>query len=184
MLRTSITAAKLLGSLGILTGLVYPLLITLAGQTMFAEHANGSLVYRDNKVVGSELIGQKVSDGRYFFSRPSAADYATLPSGASNLSMTSKALLEAQSKRREELGADAPADLIGASASGLDPHISLQSALFQLPRVCQARAWDETQCDVARTLIANVTEKPWLGLIGQERLNVLRLNLAMDQMVK
>lgn len=184
-LRRSVVAVALLAV--ILCGF-YPLAVWVLGQGLFPARANGSLVVRDGRVVGSSLIGQPFSSPRYFHPRPSAAGqgYDAARSGGSNLGPLSKALASAVSKRVDEYraenglpaGARVPADAVTASASGLDPDISPENASLQAPRVARARGLDEA---VVRARIAACTEGRALGFLGEPRVNVLRLNLALDE---
>ena len=171
----------------VLTGLVYPFLITGLCQLIFPDKANGSLIIANGKTVGSNLVGQSFTSAKYFNGRPSALEkpYDASNSGASNFGPSNAKFLDEVGKRigkvRQDnsLHADAsvPADLVLASASGLDPHISLDAALIQVPRVARARELSEVQ---VRALVENLTEPPFLGLTGQNRVNVLKLNLALD----
>jgi K+-transporting ATPase ATPase C chain len=174
----------------VLCGVLYPVVITVIAQVAFHDRAEGSLVLRDGKLVGSELLAQQFTDPKHFWSRPSAASFGTGPSGiagssGSNLGPTSaqlqtnvrtaaKALREAH-----KLPADAPvpADLVYASASGLDPHISPEAARFQVARIASARGMNEDQL---RALVEKFVEPPQWGFLGEARVNVLLLNLALD----
>lgn len=188
MRRDLVSALLLFLLLTLLTGLAYPLAVTGVAQLLFREPANGSLILRDGKPVGSALIGQPFSDPKYFWSRPSATlpqPYNGLASAGSNLGPTHPALVEAAKARIEELrradpGNDAPVpmDLVTASGSGLDPHISLAAAEYQLRRVARARGLDEERL---RALLEAQAEPRWLGLVGEPRVNVLQLNLALDR---
>ncbi len=183
-----------------LTGLAYPLAMTGIGQLVFPRQANGSLIRKDGKVIGSELIGQNFASDQYFHGRPSAttepdpkdpaktvpAPYAADNSGASNLGPTSKALADRVKDEAAKLAAEnpntpIPVGLVTTSASGLDPDLTPADALFQVPRVAKARRLPEEQ---VRQLVARHTEGRLLGVIGEPRVNVLRLNLALDALSK
>jgi K+-transporting ATPase ATPase C chain len=171
-------------ALTVLTGLVYPLLVTALSQLIFPWRANGSLLRVHGKVVGSELLGQGFTDPKYFQSRPSAVDYNAASSGASNLGPTSKQLMDSVKARVEQVrkdnglppGTPIPADLVTASGSGLDPHISLESALLQVSRIARQRNLSPDR--LAHWVRAN-SQPNWLGT-GLDRVNVLKLNLALD----
>jgi len=172
----------------LLFGLVYPLAITGICQIAFSHPANGSLIMQGGKVIGSELIGQNFSRPEYFQPRPSAAGsdgYDATASGGSNYGPTNQKLVDRVKASVEKFRKDnpdyrgpIPADLVTASASGLDPHISPASALAQAPRVAKAR---DVPVDQVTRLITQVTEGPSFGLLGEPRVNVLQLNLALDQ---
>jgi K+-transporting ATPase ATPase C chain len=183
-------AAFLFIFLVILTGVVYPGLITLIGQLAFPYQASGSLIrLPDGKLSGSALIGQPFSGPQYFWSRPSATSdspYNALASGGSNLGPTNPDLLKQVGDRVSALQASglkgpAPADLVLASGSGLDPHITLETALLQVPRVAEARRLSAAR---VRQLVQDHLEDRQLGFLGVPRLNVVRLNLALDKLEK
>ena len=181
-------AAVMLLVLTVLTGLAYPLLTTGIAQVAFHKRANGSLIVRNGKVVGSELIGQPFDDPKYFWSRPSATTplaYNAAASAGSNLAVANPAELDAIRQRVAVLRTVdpqnttlIPVDLVTASASGLDPHISVAAAQYQVPRVARARQMSEA---AVRQLVDKYTEGRQFGLIGEPRVNVLRLNLALDE---
>lgn len=179
-------------ALSALTGLAYPLLVTGLAKAMFPRRAEGSLIRRAGTVLGSELIGQSFTDPGHFWGRPSATvgpDGKPMPcnganSGGSNLAPSNPALGQAVEARIAALRAadpestgPVPVDLVTASASGLDPHISPAAATFQAHRVAKARGLEEAR---VRALVASHTEPPQLGLLGEARVNVLKLNLALD----
>ena len=182
------TALKLFAILMVLVGIIYPVAITALAQLFFPKEAGGSLLYDSGgNLTGSGLIGQPFSDTKYFWSRPSATSgypYNPLASGGSNLGPTNKVLIEQITNRTELLKSSGilvpiPSDLVEASASGLDPHISMQSALVQIPRVARARALDE---ETIRKLVFEHVEERQFGFLGEQRINVLKLNLALDSM--
>ncbi len=184
-------ALTLFAVLSLITGLLYPLAVTGVAQTAFSHQANGSLITQGGKAVGSELIGQSFSEPGHFWGRPSATapmPYNAAASGGSNLGPTNPALADAVKARIEALRAadpgntrPVPVDLVTASASGLDPHISPAAADYQAARVAKARGLPLTQ--VQATVLQH-TNAPWLGLLGEPRVNVLALNLALDALPK
>jgi K+-transporting ATPase ATPase C chain len=184
MLKHLRPALVLLALFTLLTGLVYPLVMTGIGQAAFSNQANGSPLMRGGVVVGSSLIGQQFTLPDYFWGRPSAAGkgYDARSSSGSNLGPSSQALadrIKAEAERYGVPASDIPPDLLTASGSGLDPHISPAAARFQLARVAKARGLPE---DVVSGLIDAHVETPSLGVLGEERVNVLALNLALDEL--
>jgi K+-transporting ATPase ATPase C chain len=198
MLRLIRPAIVVLVALTLITGLAYPLAMTGIAQVLFPRQAQGSLVERNGTVVGSELIGQVFQSDKYFHGRPSAttapdpndstktvpAPYNAANSGGSNLGPSNKALIDRvqgdmDKLKQENPSMPVPADLVTTSASGLDPHISPEAALFQVPRIAKARNLPE---DRIRQLVADHTEDRLFGLLGEPRVNVLLLNLALDQL--
>jgi potassium-transporting ATPase KdpC subunit len=183
-LRPALVALLLLS---VVTGVAYPVLVTLVAQALFPHRANGSIIPKDGRSIGSELIGQPFDDPRYFWGRPSATSpfpYNAGASSGSNLGPTTPALHEAVKARVAGLRAadpgntaPVPVDLVTASASGLDPHISPAAALYQVRRVARARNLDEAT--VQRLLEEHVEGRQW-RLLGEPRVNVLRLNVALD----
>ena len=185
-LRTSIIAILLFT---VLTGFIYPLLVTGIAQLLFPGKANGSMIVKDGKIIGSELIGQPFRSPKYFWGRPSSTspfEYNAGASGGSNYGPLSPALLAATAKRVKQLkDADpqnaqpVPVDLVTASASGLDPHVSVAAALYQVSRVAHARGVSEA---TIRSLVNQYTDARQLGILGEPRVNVLKLNIALDTM--
>ena len=199
MLREIRPAIVVLVALTLITGVVYPLVMTGIAQVIFPYQASGSLIERDSKVVGSELIGQDFTSDKYFQGRLSAttapdpkdptksipAPYNAANSGGSNLGPSNKALVDRVQAditklQKEKPGTPVPADLVTTSASGLDPDISPEAALFQVPRIAKARNLPE---DRIRQLVDDATQGRFLGLLGEPRVNVLKLNVALDRSV-
>ena len=184
MKRNVLVAVRFTLITTLIFGLGYPLLVTLLSQGIFPNQANGSLIVRDGKVVGSRLIAQAFTGDQYFHPRPSAAGsgYDPTSSGGSNLAPTNQALVmrvqqDVAKLQKENPGASIPADLATASGSGLDPDISPAAAEFQIPRVAKARAM---KTDDLRRIVARHTQPRQLGLLGEPRVNVLELNLDLD----
>jgi len=197
MLREIRPAIVLLLALTAITGLAYPLALTGVAGALFPKQAQGSLIEKDGKVVGSALIGQEFRNDKYFHGRPSAttatdpndstktvpAPYNAANSAGSNLGPTSKALADRMKEDVDKLKLEnpnqpVPVDLVTSSGSGLDPHISPEAAQFQVPRVARARNMPE---DAVKQLVASSIEGRLFGLIGEPRVNVLALNLALDR---
>ena len=189
-MKNLIISLRVLLGMTILTGLLYPALITSFAQIFFPHKANGSLVYIRGKLRGSELIGQDFSDSTYFFPRPSACDYNTVPGGASNLATGNKKLIgEIQSRKTRfielnglDSSAVVPNDMLFASASGLDPDISLKSALLQCNRVAGMRNFSATQKQELTTMVKNLASPPQFSLFGETKVNVFKLNLELNKL--
>lgn len=180
-MKEIITSIKVFIIFSLLLGLVYPLIITGIAQATMSNKANGSLIKFDGKIVGSSLIGQKFDKPEYFHSRPSAVDYNASASGASNLGPSSKKLIERvkETISKETLNNKTiPADMVLTSASGLDPHISLENAKFQIPRIAKVRNIPETKLE---EIVNKNIDSDFLGVWGQHGVNVLKLNLAIDK---
>lgn len=178
-MKTCLSSLRLLVVLTGLTGLLYPFAVWAVGRACFNDAAGGSLINRDGRVIGSALLAQKTADPRYFSPRPSAGDYATVASGASNQAWTSATLVASIAERRTALGGGSslPSDLLTASGSGLDPDLSPAAVQVQLFRVSQARHLSEDQ---QHALLALVARQTLGGHIFPARVNILQLNLALD----
>ena len=194
MLKQTFIGLRMLAVMTILTGVLYPLAVTGIAQVLFPQQANGSLITRDDVVVGSELIGQQTDDPAYFWWRPSAVNYmqgSSLDnlgsSGATNAGWTNAELAAAVAERSATFRSDnllnddanIPADMVFASGSGLDPHISPDAAYAQVDRVAAARGLDT---ETVTELVDQYVESPQLGFLGEPRVNVLLLNLALDRL--
>lgn len=185
MKKNLITAILMTIVTTVLLGIIYPLVVTGLSQVLFKDKANGQLIARDGKIIGSRLIGQAFSGPGYFHSRPSAAGtgYDAANSGGTNLGPTNKTLIDrvaqdAAALQAENPNVPVPVDMVTTSASGLDPEISVAAAEFQAPRIARERNLSVNQ---VRQLIASHTEGRQLGFLGEPRVNVLELNLALDQ---
>ncbi len=191
MLQTTLQSIRALLVFTVITGIAYPLIVTGLSQVLFKEKANGSLIVKDGKVLGSRLIGQPFSDPKYFWSRASGTSpqpYNGASSSGTNQGPTNPALkdtVEGRVKALRDAGGDAsraiPVDLVTASGSGLDPHISPAAAEYQIARIAKARSLPETR---VKELVERYTEGRQLGILGEPRVNVLELNLALDAAAK
>jgi K+-transporting ATPase ATPase C chain len=185
LIRHLLIAVLMTVATTVLFGLLYPLVVTGLAQAIFPDKANGQLITRNGQVAGSAIIGQTFSSPKYFHSRPSAAGagYDAANSSGSNLGPTNKALIDAVKARvddaqKDNPSAPVPVDLVTASGSGLDPHLSPSAADFQVARVARERGVTE---DVVRRLVGEFTESRQFGFLGEARVNVLLLNLALDE---
>jgi len=192
MKRMILTSCLMMTVLTVITGIIYPLVMTEISQLLFPKQAAGSIVYRAGKPAGSILIGQAFSGERYLHGRPSAAGekgYDGLSSSGTNLAPTNRRLLESAAKYKKEVqkeemkadGSKTPSDLVFASASGLDPHISPAAAFLQIDRVAKARG---VSADKVRKIIEDHLEIPFLGIIGEPCVNVLKVNMALDSSLR
>jgi len=185
-----VISIKIFAFFTILCGIVYPLFITGIAQIAFPAKANGSLIVRENKVIGSGLIGQKFDSENYFWSRPSATDYNPMPSGGSNYGPTSSKLKQLVADRtalwmKSNPTSDTekiPSEMLLASASGLDPHISPKAALLQVDRIVKARNLSDNQKQQLLKSISELSEAPQFSFLGEAHINVLALNLKLDQL--
>jgi len=190
MKKQIITGLRFLVLMIILTGIVYPGLITVIASIIFPDEAQGSLVTRNGVIIGSKLIGQNFDSQKYFWSRPSFNNYNPLPSGASNLGLLNPLLLNKviqkekiflqANKIKEDL--NIPPEMVTASASGLDPHISPTAAMLQINRIVEAREMDKVWQDKLVNLVYDLTENRQFSLLGEPRINVFLLNLKLDSL--
>jgi K+-transporting ATPase ATPase C chain len=189
-MKTIIISLKIFLFFTLLTGVIYPLLVTGIAQFVFPEKANGSLIVKDNKVIGSELISQQFDTSIYFTSRPSAVSYNPSPSGGSNYGLTNVKLKNLVAERKTQFivfnQLDSltiiPSEMLFASASGLDPHISQKAALLQVDRVAKARNFNTIQKQNLVHSVKNLTDTPQFLVLGEERVNVLVLNLELNKL--
>src|SRR4030042_3701164 len=187
-MKSIIRSLKIFLFFTVLTGIIYPLLITGFAQLFFSKKANGSLIIKDNKTIGSELIGQQFDTNIYFMSRPSATTYNPLPSGGSNYGLTNTKLKNLVYERKQQFITynkldsltEIPSEMLFASARGLDPHISPKAAYLQVERIVQSRNFNTDQKLKLEQLIKNQTEAPQFFCLVGERANIVLLNLATD----
>jgi potassium-transporting ATPase KdpC subunit len=188
-MKTLYVSLKIFLFFTILTGIIYPLFVTGIAQLVYPEKANGSLIVENNTIIGSSLIGQQFDSTIYFTSRPSAISYNPLPSGGSNYGLTSQKLKDLVAERKKKFIAfnqldsvtNIPSEMLFASASGLDPHITPQAALLQIDRIAKARSFNKVQKQKLEQLIKDQTEAPQFLCFGKERVNVLLLNLKAEE---
>lgn len=176
MMKLFIQSLRLFFALSLIVGVLYPISVTLVGQGLWKHQANGSLLQVNQQVVGSELLAQKTESPRLFWPRPSASDFGSVPSGASNQGPTSEALKTAVQERKAKGFTN---EMLFTSGSGLDPHISEDAAIGQLDRIVQARNMDDNQKRKLEEMVRYSIEKRDLGFLGEERINVLKLNLKL-----
>jgi K+-transporting ATPase ATPase C chain len=189
-MKTFIISIKAVLIFTVITGVIYPLLIFGIGKIAFSNQSTGSLIKKDRKVIGSELIGQTFDSTVYFHSRPSAISYQPMPSSGSNLGPISLVLQQRVDSLRKAYidynglpaNTNVPSDAIFASGSGIDPHISLMNANMQIDRIAKARGFDEGKKAKLSELIKKYTEAPQLGFLGEVRINVLKLNIELDKL--
>jgi potassium-transporting ATPase KdpC subunit len=187
-MKRLIISLKIFLFLTVLTGIIYPLLITGIAQVVFHEKANGSFIVIGNRTIGSRLIGQQFDSSEYFISRPSAVSYNPLPSGGSNYGLTNAALKRLVEERRKKFiefnqldsNTIIPSEMLFASASGIDPHISQEAALMQVERISKARNLNSSAKKSLVQMVESLTEKPQFSVLGEEKVNVLILNLELD----
>ncbi len=190
MKKEFLTGLKFLVLMVILTGLVYPGLVTIITSIFSPNKAQGSLVIRDGVIIGSELIGQNFDSQKYFWSRPSFNNYNPLPSGASNLGLLNPLLIKEITQKEKDFSQankikedlNIPPEMVTASASGLDPHISPIAALLQISRIAQAREMDKAEQDKLIDLVNDLTENRQFSFLGEPRINVFLLNLKIDSL--
>lgn len=176
-MKTVLQSVRMFAVVTLLTGVAYPLAMTAFAKVAFRRQAEGSLIEANGIIVGSELLAQKFESDAYFWPRPSAGDYATVASGASNKGPTSANLAKSIEAQRTKFGPSAPVDLLTSSASGLDPHISPEGARAQIVRIAKAR---QLPVDTISAAVDQAVEPPQLGWFGEPRVNVLNLNRALD----
>jgi K+-transporting ATPase ATPase C chain len=189
MMKTLMISLKIFLFFTVLTGVIYPLVITGIAQVVFPEKANGSMIVRNNVTIGSKLIGQQFDSVIYFTSRPSVGSYNPLPSGGSNYGLTNVKLKKLVAERKNQFiefnrlnsHTVIPSEMLFASASGLDPHISPEAALLQVERIAKARKFNQASKQLLVKHIYALTEKPQFLCLGEDRINVLLLNLKLNE---
>jgi len=189
-MKTFIISIKAIIFFTILTGIIYPLFIFGIGKIFFSSQINGSLITKNSKVIGSELIGQKFDSTIYFHSRPSFVNYEPTPSSGSNLGPTSSVLKHIVDSLRKSYvdynglaaNADVPPDAIFSSASGIDPHISYENASLQIDRIMKARGFNSDKKNKLTELVKNMIENPKYGFLGEPVINVVKLNIELDKL--
>ena len=187
-MKTLFQSCMFLLVMTVLTGVIYPLLVTGAGQTLFHDKATGQIISRDGQAIASAIIAQKITSPKYFWPRPSGADYNATSSTGTNLGPISADLKKQYEERRKALmeahpdEGEPPQDLLFASGSGLDPEISPAAAIYQLNRVAKARNFNEEQTAKLKALVTEQTHGPTLGFMGDSRVNVMELNVLLDRM--
>jgi potassium-transporting ATPase KdpC subunit len=189
-MKSLIIALRIFLFFTLLTGVIYPLLVTGIAQLMFPSKANGSIIYKEKQPIGSTFIGQSFDSSEiYFTSRPSSISYNPLPSGGSNFGLTSRKLKELFEQRKTQFTSDnlldsrqeIPSEMLFASASGLDPHITPEAAMLQVKRICRSRHFSNAQEICLKNIIRQLTEPPQFLFLGERRINVLLLNLKADE---
>lgn len=176
MIKLLSQSLRLFLALSLIVGILYPISVTLVGQVLWSHQANGSLLQDNQKIIGSELLAQKTDNPRLFWPRPSASDFGSVPSGASNLGRTSEVL---KLRVQERSAKGFKQEMLFASGSGLDPHISEVAATGQLDRIVQARNLGDNQKRKLEDVVKNLVEKRDLVFLGEERINVLKLNMKL-----
>ena len=188
-MKTLIISLKIFLFFTILTGIIYPLFVTGIAQLTFPTKANGSLIVKNNKIVGSELIGQRFDSDIYFSSRPSAISYNPLPSGGSNFGLTNAKLKHSVDSLKNHFivfnqldpHSEVPSEMVFASASGLDPQISPRAAVLQVERIAKTRQFDDRKKQLLLKSVSELSQSPQYLLLGEQRINVLLLNLKLDE---
>lgn len=189
-MKTLIISIKAIIFFTILTGIIYPLVVFGIGKLFFPSQMNGSLISKNSKIIGSELIGQKFESPIYFHSRPSAVNYEPMPSSGSNLGPTSSTLKHIVDSLKKSFieynglpsNTDVPPDAIFSSASGIDPHISYENASLQIGRIVKARGFNSDKKNKLEELVKKMVENPQLGFLGEARINVVKLNIELDKL--